>query len=56
MAFERVGMSIWWKGSKGLGDCGIISRGSHAGKTVVTICSDFFRPNEVMLWGDEGSL
>ena len=48
MAFERVGMSIWWEGSKGLGDVGIIKKGSHAGKTVVTICSEYFRPIEVM--------
>ena len=47
MAFERAGMSIWWEGSKGLGDCGIINRGSHASKTVVTVCPEFFRPIEV---------
>ena len=51
MAFERVGMSIWWEGPKGLGDYGIINSGSHVGKTVVTICSDFFRPIEVMPLG-----
>ena len=51
MAFERVGMSIWWEGSRGLGDNGIINTGSHVGKTVVTICSDFFRPIEVMPLG-----
>ena len=48
MAFERVGMSIWWEGSKGLGDHGTIKSGSHVGKIVVTICSEFFRPIEVM--------
>ena len=48
MAFERVGMSIWWEGSKGLGDHGMIKSGSHVGKIVVTICSEFFRPIEVM--------
>ena len=51
MAFERVGMSIWWEGSKGVGDYGIISSGSHVGKTVVTVSSDFFRPIEVILLG-----
>ena len=51
MAFERVGMSIWWEGSRGLGDNGIINTGSHVGKTVVTICSDFFRPIKVMPLG-----
>ena len=48
MAFERVGMSIWWEGSEGLGESGLVKKGSHAGKTVVTICSEFFRPIEVM--------
>ena len=47
MAFERVGMSIWWEGSNGVGNHGVINDGSHVGKTVVTICSDFFRPIEV---------
>ncbi|CAK0732926.1 hypothetical protein CVIRNUC_000202 [Coccomyxa viridis] len=47
MAFERVGMSIWWEGSSnGVGNHGIINRGSHMGKTVVTVCIDFFRPIE----------
>ena len=32
MAFERVGMSIWWEGSNGVGNHGIINRGSHMGK------------------------
>ena len=53
MAFERVGMSLRWEGLKGVGDCGIINRGSQAGETVVTICSDFFRPIEVRHWGVE---
>ena len=48
MAFERAGMSIWWAGSKGVGDYGMINSGSLVGKTVVNVCSTFFRPIEVM--------
>ena len=48
MAFARVGMPIRWQGPRGVEETGIVAGGSQAGKTVVMISPQFFRPVEVM--------
>ena len=47
LAFERVGMPIRWQGPKGLDETGVVAGGTQAGRVVVTISPDFFRPVEV---------
>lgn len=48
LAFERAGMPIRWEGPRGLGEAGVVSEGALAGKKVVGLCADFFRPAEVI--------
>lgn len=47
LAFERVGMPIRWQGPKGVDETGVVAEGSQAGRTVVVISRQYFRPAEV---------
>lgn len=47
LAFQRVGMPIRWQGPTGVDERGVVAGGSQAGRIVVTISPDFFRPEEV---------
>ena len=47
LAFERVGMPIRWQGPKGVDETGVVAEGSQAGRTVVVISRQHFRPVEV---------
>ena len=47
LAFERVDMPIRWQGLKGMTEVGVLAQGPNAGRVLVTICADFFRPVEV---------
>ena len=47
LAFEHVGLPIRWEGPKGVEEVGVLARGLDAGRVLVTICADFFRPVEV---------